>query len=105
MLLEHSASKIVEIAKALNVSTRTVGQIKKTLRNNEDLVAKRAEKCEGKRKTTPRLDKQMIKMCLCSRRSLCRKIPSGLAAQGFVVHRRTVNRRLCAGGLKAYRPR
>ena len=33
------------------------------------------------------------------------KILSGLAAQGFVVHRRTVNRRSCEVGLKAYRPR
>ena len=40
-----------------------------------------------------------------NRRSSRRKISSPLAAQGFVVHRRTVNRRLCEVGLKANRPR
>ena len=44
-------------------------------------------------------------MCLSNRRSSRRKISSGLAAQGFVVHRRTVNRRLSEVGLKAYRSR
>ena len=86
VLLEHCALKIVEIAKTLNVSTRTVGPIKKKMRNDEDLVAKRAGKCGRKRKTTPRLDRKIVKMCLSNRRSSCRKISSGLAAQGFVVH-------------------
>ena len=44
-------------------------------------------------------------MYLSNRRSSRRKISSGLAAQGFVVHRRTVNRRLSEVGLKANRPR
>ena len=46
VLLEHSALKIVEIAKTLTVSTRTVGRKKKKLRNNKDLEAKSVGKCE-----------------------------------------------------------
>ena len=69
------------------------------------MEAKRAGKCGRKRKTTPRLDRKIVNMSLSNRKSSCRKISSGLAAQGFVVHRRTVNRRLCEVGLKAYRPR
>ena len=44
-------------------------------------------------------------MCLSNRRRSCRKISSGLAAQGFVVHKKTANRRLFEVGLKAYRPK
>ena len=105
VLLEHSALKMVEIVKTLNVLTRTVGRIKKKLRNNEDLEAKRVKKCERKRQTTPRLDRKIVKMCLSDRRSSCKKISSGLAAQGLVVHRRTVIGKYCEVGLKAYRPR
>ena len=40
--LEHSAIKVVEIAKTLNILPRTAGPTKKKLRNNENLKAKRA---------------------------------------------------------------
>ena len=105
MLLKRSGLKLVKIKKTLNVLTRTVGQIKNKLRNNEDLEAKRARKCGRKRKTTPRPDRKIVKMSLSNRRRSCRKISSGLAAQGFVVHRRTVSRRLFEVGLKANRLR
>ena len=105
MLLEHNALKIVELAKTLNVLKRTVGRRNKKLRNNEDLEAKRAGKCGRKHKATPILDKNIVKMGLSNKRSSRRKISSGLAAQEFVVHRKTVYRKLCEGGLKAYRPR
>ena len=55
VLLEHSALKVVEIAKALNVLTRTVGRIKKKLRNKEDLGTKRAENAEENVKPPPDL--------------------------------------------------
>ena len=80
VLLERSALKIVKIAKTLNISTSTVGRIKKKLRNNEDFEAKRARKCGRKRKTTPRFDRKIVKMCLSNRRRSCRKFSSGLAA-------------------------
>ena len=102
VLLEHNAQKIVEIAKTLNTSTPTIGQTKKKLRNNEDLEAKRAGKCGKKRKTTHKLERKIVKMCLSNRTSSSRKNLSGLAAEGFVVHKRTVNRRFCEVGLKAY---
>ena len=44
-------------------------------------------------------------MCLSNRKSSCRKISFGLAAQEFVVYRRAINKRLCEVGLKAYIPR
>ena len=105
VLLKHSALKIVKIAKTLNISTCTIGRIKKKLRNNEDFEAKRTGKCGRKGKTTPRLDRNIVKMCLSNRRRSCRKISSGLAALGFVVHKRTVSRRLFKVGLKVHRPR
>ena len=104
MFLEQSALKTVEIAKTLNVSTGTVDRIKKKLRNNEDLKAKTAGKCGRNRNTIPRLDRKTIKMYLSDRRSLCGKVLSGMAAQGFVLHRKTVNRRLCEVGLKPTDP-
>jgi len=74
VLLEHFALKIIEIAETLNVSTRTIDQIKKKLRNNkEDLEAKRAGKFGRKCNTTSRLDGRIGKMSLSNRRSLCRK--------------------------------
>ena len=104
MLLEHSAIKIVELAKTLNILTRTTGPIKKKLRNNEDLVAKKAGK-SGKCKTIPRLDRKIVETCFSNRSSSCRKISSGLAAQGLWYIKKTFNRRLCEAGLKAYGPR
>ena len=93
VLLKHSALKIVKIAKTLNVLTRTIGQIEKKLRNNEDLEAKRVENAEENAKPPPG-----------NRRSSCRKISSGLVAQELVVHRRKVNRRLCECARKPTNP-
>ena len=87
VFLGHSALQIVEIAKTLNVSTRTVGRVKKKLRNHEDFEAERAGKCGRKCKTTPRLERKIVKMCLSNRSSSCRKISSDLAAQEFAVHK------------------
>ena len=55
VLLEHSSLKIVEIAKTLNVLTRTVGRLKKKLRNNEDLETKDQENAEENAKPLPDL--------------------------------------------------
>ena len=82
VLLEHSAIKIVELAKTLNILTRTTGPMKKKLRNNEDLEAKKAGK-SGKCKTIPRLDRKIVETCRSNRSSSCRKNSSCLAAQGL----------------------
>ena len=58
-----------------------------------------------KTQSHPHTLKNVVTMCLSNKRSSRRKISSGLAAQEFVVHRRTVYGRLCEVGLIAYRPR
>ena len=58
VLLEHSGLKIVEIAKTLNVSTSTVGRIKKKLRKNEDLEAKKQKNAEENAKPPTNLTKR-----------------------------------------------
>ena len=66
---------------------------------------KKAGKSARKRKTTHGLDRMIVKMCFSTGSSSCRKLSSGLAAQTFVVHGKTINSRLSEVDLKAYRPR
>ena len=105
ILLEEISLKQAKIAKKLGVSTATITQIKKKMQKGEDLKNKRVSNCGRKRRTTPHMDRQMVVMALKDSRASCKRISSVLASEGFIIHRRTVNKRLIGAGLKAYQPR
>lgn len=105
VLLSETTLKQKEIAKKLKVSTQTVSNIKKKLEYGQSLASNRVGKCGRPKKTTPRMDRKIVKMAINNRRASCRMISNQLAAEGITIARRTVNKRLLEGGLKAYRPR
>ena len=105
VLLSVGTLKQKEIAKKLNVSTQSVSNIKKKMENSQNLNSSRVGKCGRKRKTSSRMDRKIIKEALLNRRLTCRQISFQLAAEGVILARRTVNKRLLEVGLKAYRPR
>lgn len=105
VLLHETGLKQKEIAKKLNISPQSVSLIKKKEENHQDLVTKRKGNCGRKRKTSPRVDRKMVKLALGNRRLSCRKIATLLADEEINLHPRTVNNRLLEAGLRAYRPR
>lgn len=105
VLLSDTPLKQREIARKLGVSTQTISVIKKKIDSGVDLASKRVAKCGRKRKTTPRTDRQIVKMALKDRRRTCRNLSTELAVEGISLSRRRVNARLLESGLKAYRPR
>ena len=79
VLLQKTGMKQKEIANKLNISPQSVSLIKKKEENHHDLVTKRKENCGRKRKTSPRVDRKIVKLALGNRRLSCRKIATLLA--------------------------
>ena len=70
-----------------------------------NLDSKRIRKCSRKRKTSPRLDRKIVKMALKNMRLSYIAIARLLAEEEVHFNPRTVNNRLLEAVLKAYRPR
>lgn len=102
--LEENTLKQKKIANKLGVSNQRLNNIKR-LEYGHSLDSNRVRKCSRHKKTTPRMDRKIIKMSVSNRRASCRMISNDLAAKGITIARRTVNMRLLEAGLKAYRPR
>lgn len=105
VLLKETCMKQKEIARKLKISPQSVSLIKKKEENHRDLGPKRKGNCGRKRKTSPRVDRKIVKLALGNRRLSCRKIATLLAEEETNLHPRTVNNRLLEAGLRAYRPR
>lgn len=105
VLLDECTLNQKEIAKKLKVSPQSVSIIKRKKDKCQNLGSHRNGKCGRKRKTSPRIDRMIIKMALKDRRASCRKLSSLMANEGIHLNRKTVNNRLLEAGLKAYRPR
>jgi len=79
--LEHHTLKIIEIARTLKVSTYKFLESRGNLEIRKVFHVKRTGKSGRNCKTTPRLDRKIVKMSLSNRRSSYRKISSALELQ------------------------
>ena len=105
VLLKHTDLKQKEIAKKLNISTQTVGAIRKKLEMRRNIHASRTGKCGRKRKTTLGLDRKIKAMVALKDRSApFKKLSMELANQDIIVDRKTINNSFLEQGLKAYGP-
>ena len=75
------------IAERLKVNQSSVSRVKKKIKKGHSLDGKRVGKRESERKTTARLDRNIVLKPLKNRRALCRKL-SELSEKGFRISRK-----------------
>lgn len=93
-----------QIAEKMSVSQASVCVIKRKIDSGEDTSCQRIGKCGPKRKTSPRDDRKIRKMCTQNRKMSAVKLTDRLKQEGLNVSERTVRRRLYEMGYKCHRP-
>lgn len=93
-----------EIADIANVSVGTVSNVAKKLRLGEDVTRSNRVNCYGKRKTTIKEDRIIMKIAKKDRRLSSKVICNELTERNINISERSVRRRLFDAGLKARRP-
>ena len=103
-LLENTELTQADIARKLNISQSAVSKVKKRVEYHGTASPRRRGKCGRKRKTTPHTDRWLLRESQKARRISSRGLKVQLQQQNVNVSSATVRRRLCEGGLGAYRP-
>ncbi|CAK9826630.1 Transposable element Tc1 transposase [Anthophora retusa] len=93
-----------QIAKNVNVSHQTVMRIAKCMKENVPQFSNKRSSCHGKRKTTPRTDRKIIKTALENRYATTRVLVQRLKNDGVDISERTFRRRLYEVNIRCRRP-
>lgn len=103
-LLKQKRYSYREIARKECVSYATVAKIAKNLQLGQSPRATKRKNCRGKRKTTPRMDRQIISTALQHRNAPIRALNATIREEGINVSAVTVRRRLYEANIKCKRP-
>lgn len=93
-----------EIAKREGVSRQTVQRIAALEKENIPSTSTGRSFCGSKRKTTGRVDRQIVQIATTNRMFSCKAIQKELSNKGVPISERTIRRRLYEAGLKCRRP-
>ena len=88
MLLWNTDLTQQAIAERLKVNQSSVSRVKKKIKKGHSLDGKRVGKRESERKTTARLDRNIVLKSLENRRASCRKLSSDLGKKGLKISRK-----------------
>lgn len=92
------------IAKKEKVSHQTVMRIANLLKQNMPSTSNKRSKCKGKRKTTPREDRIIVKRALENRRRTVGEIHRVLQTDKIHISKRTLQSRLYENNIRSRRP-